>query len=342
MAIRLSKLGGTDFTEEGLKPTTDLVPTLEGVLSVAAVGVAENSYKMLQVADVFTNGPNTAADEFLDATGTNNTVNTGTSTALYSDQSYEYVLDFTDVASGDTTHDPNTFTNVANAFDGNDATAATEAATSNQALGKTFAAKTVAICRARAGGTFRWSGGGTQTIGAEAVLQSYNGTTWSDVGVISTDTYADVAPSSDRTLTTRTKVFLMSTSIQGLRVIYRVVAGSPVTIDASLYTLAYATAVNSSDTVVCDANTITLDGTEKGLIVSTPDSVWNTGSSMTVTASDGTTSTSAQTINSTSKNTGVFSISTLSSGTLKLTFGLATSNTAYSPELKGYGVYVIR
>jgi len=353
VSIRLSKLGGTDFIEEGLKPTIDLVPTFEAVLSAGAIGHAENSYKILQVADVFTNGPNTAADEFTDATGTKNTVNTGTSTAIFKTNKYEIVGQTSSyTTSSGSTHnvaiagEGATFTNPSNAFDGNAGTAANgilenggTTGTHTNALGKTFSNNVIG----QIDYNFTYN---TAALHAETItvkLQGYNGSSWTDISTLYTQSWGSGVARNATYNTTGS--YTTDITYQGLRLycdLNRTIQNGTGIASVDIYEFQYYTGYSSSSTVICDSNTITLDGTEKALIISTPDSIWNTGSSMTVTASDGTTSTSAQTINSTSKNTGVFSISSLSSGTLKLTFTLATSDTTLSPEFKGYGVYVIR
>lgn len=334
MAIRNAQLGGTDFSNGEVLYDYDLDDTNNIIINAVGAGHAENSYKMLQVADVFTNGPNTAADEFTDATGTNNTVNIGTSTAIFSGNSY---IGLNDIAGSNTLYNPDTFTNPSNAFDKNLSTfaywssASTGTITKN--LGETFASPTYITHLIS---KFGWygSGGGTNSYNID--VYTYNGSTWSLFGNLSSGSLAGSSYAG-----TGFDSIIVNQTVSGIAIRASVTSTSSISNKFDCYELQYGLGASSS-IVVCDSNTLTLDGTEKALIVSTPDSVWGTGNSYTVTASDGTTSTSAQTINSTSKNTGVFSISTLSSGTLKLTFTLATSNTSFTPELKGYGVYVIR
>ncbi len=340
MAIRNTKLGGTDFANGEVLYDYDLDDTNNIIINAVGVGHAENSYKMLQIADVFTNGPNTAADEFIDATGTKNTVNTGTSTAYWETSLGKYILDYTNEASGDvtaTTQSSGSWATTSNAFDSNDGTSAVwNSSTSGSqtgSIGKTFSNKFVSVIRYSATN----SGNTGSSSNAKTVsLEYYNGSSW--VSVQSTTG----ASNNFATVITGNKLYYFNSTCQGLRVIFSQTFTTNSTSDIGyVYYLEYGD-YNSSDTIVCDTNTITLDGTEKAIIVSTPDTTFETGTSMTVIASDGSLSTSAQTINTTSKNTGVFSITSLGSGTLKLTFTLATSDTSKSPLFKGYGVYVIR
>ena len=83
MGIRLNKLGGTNFTEEGLRPTTDLVPTLDAMLSATGNLVAEQASKTLAASGSYENGGSTAAENFNVAVGANGTVNIGSTTAIY-------------------------------------------------------------------------------------------------------------------------------------------------------------------------------------------------------------------------------------------------------------------
>jgi len=88
-----------------------------------------------------------------------------------------------------------------------------------------------------------------------------------------------------------------------------------------------------SGTAVCNSNTQTLTGAERNLLVYS-DKTLPTNTSMTVDISDGTTTLAAQPFDT------VIDISTLGAGTLSLTFNLATTDTAVTPSLKGYGVYI--
>ena len=99
MAIRNDKFkSGNDWGEEGLRPTTDLNPTINAVINLAAKGQAQNAYQTLQANDVFDNKDFLAADEFVDTDGTNNTVNTGSTTADFdSVDGDEYYLSFTEL-----------------------------------------------------------------------------------------------------------------------------------------------------------------------------------------------------------------------------------------------------
>ena len=54
MANRNTKIGGPDYTEEGLKPS-DQNDTNADIIDLAAVGVAQNAYQIYQSNGVFDN-----------------------------------------------------------------------------------------------------------------------------------------------------------------------------------------------------------------------------------------------------------------------------------------------
>ena len=76
---------------------------VDEILSCHAT-TAQLSYQCLQANDVFTNRDNLGADEFTDSTGTNNTVDTTASTAVYWTGTDQYFLDSTGTAE-ETTFD---------------------------------------------------------------------------------------------------------------------------------------------------------------------------------------------------------------------------------------------
>lgn len=131
-------------------------------------------------------------EAYIDVNGRLNSVDTTNSTAWYSTESTKYLPKMTGGQSGDTTHDPDTFTSAANAFDDNDATSATKgsgphsggAVSVSVSIGKTFTAKTIGYVRIKAliteGGS--WTGTPTKTIN----LQTYNGSIWSTVASFAT------------------------------------------------------------------------------------------------------------------------------------------------------------
>lgn len=170
-------------------------------------------------------------DAFTTSAGRNSTVNAGSTTALYDTTNLRYIPNHTDMASGDATHDPDTFTTPANAFDGNDATAATKSVAagtlSNWSLGKTFSAKTVAQIRYVVSAVF---GAGTRT--SNIYLQTYNGASWSTVLTIGSPTTGT---------TSYTGVYVLNSSVQGVRINFNTsgTGGGGAGDSYNVYTLSY-------------------------------------------------------------------------------------------------------
>jgi len=269
MANRNDLLGGTDWTEEGLKPT-DLNDTFDKVLLSSGIIVGQGAYKTLQANNVFVNEDYIGVDEFVDSNGTNNTIDTGASTGTYDATNDLYHLGFTDEASGDSTSDPDSFTNPGNAFDSDDGTAATKAYTSESSqqtdsLGKTFSAKNVGRAKVKAQITTN------NTTTMVIKLQTFNGSTWDDVS-----TLANVTDSSGTgVIDTEVEV---NDNVEGIRVFFdSTPVGSP-DFTHSLFTLEYGD-YNTPRTVETN-EVLTTIAAPNGLVVYF-DGSYNTGGSVT-------------------------------------------------------------
>lgn len=312
----LESLGGTNIEDLGDKTaiSEDHTLTWNTMLNASeTIGIAQNAYQILQANNIFDNKDFLAADEFLDSNGTNNTVNTGSSTAFFNTRELIYTMtQGTDDASGDTTHDPDGYTNPANAFDTDDNTAATFQDEGNpKSLGKTFSSRLIGYVRVVA------STAGNQPT--SITFETFNGATWDVVEVLAS---AGGAPG----IAKATYDITLNATVQGVRI--TIESGNST---ASLFTLEYGD-FDTPKTVVCDANLLPLDGTENFLRVYA-DKIIPTNSTLTVDISDGTIDLLAQLINER------IDISSLSSGTLKLTFNLASTDGS-SPSFIGYGVYL--
>lgn len=149
MAIRNNLLGGTDWGEEGLKPTVDLNQTINAIIEFAAKGQSQIPFTTLKATGNWVNEGNLAADRTTDSNGINNTINTGSTTAEF--ETNKYILGNTLSALTGTTYDPNSFSNPSNAFDGDDATYAEyydfTGDSATVYLGKTFTSQQVDIVR---------------------------------------------------------------------------------------------------------------------------------------------------------------------------------------------------
>lgn len=307
-------------------------------LENSAINQAELAVRILQANDVYVQGPNILVDEMTDSTGTKNTVNTGTTTSSYDPSNLYYILGINDEASGDTLSDPDSFTNASNAFDNDDTTFANKssisAGTVTQTLGRTFGAKTVNFvkyaCKLTQSNRHNF---------AKMWFQTYNGSVWSNHTTILNDTSNNNVAFDSGILS---GIITVSASIQGVRIKFESdVNNTGVTTQHYLYTLEYGD-YDSSSTIVCDSNSIAVDGNELGFAVSVPDSTFPTNTSMTVIISDGTNSLSAKTINTISKGCIVINDGTLAAGTLKATFTPATTDTTTTPTFVDYAINILR
>jgi len=329
MANRNDLLGGTDWTEEGLKPT-DLNDTFDKVLLSSGIIVGQGAYKTLQANNVFVNEDYIGVDEFVDSNGTNNTIDTGASTGTYDATNDLYHLGFTDEASGDSTSDPDSFTNPGNAFDSDDGTAATKAYTSESSqqtdsLGKTFSAKNVGRAKVKAQITTN------NTTTMVIKLQTFNGSTWDDVS-----TLANVTDSSGTgVIDTEVEV---NDNVEGIRVFFdSTPVGSP-DFTHSLFTLEYGD-YNTPRTVETN-EVLTTIAAPNGLVVYF-DGSYNTGGSVTVDVSDDGGSTFDITAQSTTNQAVLIDTTALTGTSIAIRFNLATSDTRYTPKIKGYSVVIL-
>jgi hypothetical protein len=247
MANRIPKLGGTTALSAGDEiKSADHNDSWEAIINYAGVGLAQNAYQTLQANNIFENKDFLIADEFVTASGTNGTVNTISTSATYDTDRY-FLTTGPDQAPGDTTHNPNSFTNPENAFDGDDNTAATKTINSGS-LGKTFSPKPIGYVRVV------YSHGTHSGSPATSYLEWYNGSTWNILQTLSTT-------SSSLSKTT----FVISANLQSAQGIrFRISSANSGSVN--LYSLEYG-GYNTSETVVCDTNTKTLDGTENSIIV---------------------------------------------------------------------------
>lgn len=321
MAIRNDNLGGTDFTDGEVLFDYDLDDTVDELLKQIGTGQAQLAYQTLQANNVFDNKDFLVADEFVSETGTNSTLNSGSTTGLYDETNDYYIARIADEASGDTTHDPDSFTDVANAFDNDDSTFATKASGSVTSftfeLGKTFSAKTVL------GVYYKYTAshaGGSTNPSTVVKLQTYNGSTWSD----------------HTTLTNTSGYVQINSSIQGVRLEIEMTSDNSAIKTANVFTLEYGQFYEASSDVVCDSSVANLDGNEKSLVIYADKDTSSSGSDITLDVTDGTTSITSQSLND------IINISSFTSGSLGVTFNMITSGTINTPTLSGYGVRILK
>jgi hypothetical protein len=274
----------------------------------------------LQATATLTGGTsaNMIRDIYTDANGYLNTIDTATTTSSFLTNKYFNIL--SDEASGDTTSDPNTFTNASNAFDGNDATTASKTiGTASASLGKTFDAKM--INKAKIKCSFEKGSG---TGGAfDIKLQTYDGAVWTDKYTI----YDAGLVFSAMTETIFTiPLQNIETNCQGIRILFT--NGSPTNVICKLYTLAYGSTINT----IVQTNMQTLESTpSKAIVFSWRDEVTGTGSITADVSFDNGTNYKTMNLNT---EYSIDDIGTELILKLNLNAG-ASSGTA---ETKGYGV----
>ena len=298
------------------------------VQEFAAIGIAQNAYQTLQANNVFDNKDYLAADEFTDSTGTNNTVSTGSSTAEYDgvSDSYELTLNI-------------------------DATQATAIVQDLTVSTNSYNGMKIYMNSARSLLKIEKMPNSTAT---QAHLLDSSKT------LVATATFdGNIATFSSAVSLSNATTYYFATSIVGggnYTMVRDTIASFPINLtefnitgglltgddstnqmeDIKIVTFGDGT-YETDNIVVCDTNTLTLDGTETSICVYTNVDL-PADTSITVDISDGTTTLSAQAI--TKNSTGVIDISSLSSGTLELTFNLATTDTDVTPSLYGYGVFL--
>lgn len=355
MAIRNDNIGGTDWSDGEVLDAGDLNDTNDeiitrlqdtssghdhdGVDSKFLPGYlltqGYNSYQILKQVGTFDNAYPVCTDIFTDSNGANDTINTGNTGATYNSDTDVYILASTDTIATGTTHDPDTFSNPENAFDGNDNSFAQETrydtADLDVYIGKTFSSRAIHSAKVKA----RWTqdAGGGGAIGINAKLQTYDGATWTDVpdstfmsdggeGIgwdISYDGLIDVG-----------------VTCQGLRIAF---FGDRSTTNRTtqhyVYTLEGYEGYDSTSDI--ESNTLmTLDGTEKVALLYV-NGTFPADTSATVDfISSGGGSVTGATINE------PVNVSSLAAGDLSFDLNLATTDTSVTPEISGYSLVIVR
>jgi len=326
-AVRNDLLGGSDYIDGETIEAVDANDTNNDlqIKGLALIPVAQIPYKLLS-AGTFTNVDLLGAEVINARVGKNSTIS-ASSTAYYGtfgtthDGQYSNLI----VNGADTTVN-GTFTNPTYAFDLDDTTSATASGgtgtSGDNYIGKTFSSRYI--------GKILISATSSATSGAShnssaIYLQTYNGSTWSDVATLDSKTGYTAASSY-------AALYTLNATTQGIRI--RCTAScttSPSSWSSAVTTLNYYV---GTATVISDTG-ITLDGTEKALALYTSKTFYGTGS-MTVSVSDGTNTIADK------DYTKVIDISTLSSGSLRLTFNLGGTDTSNYASFAGYGVALIK
>ena len=223
MAIRNTKLHGADFLEGESVYPNDMNATFDTINDVSGDNFINNGINSIrQMTDrdekVSKGGIDGFTEAYIDATGRKDSVVVASTDALFYDN--KYMPGFTDSSDSDVVYNPDSFVNVANAWDSDRNTAASKSFTSATKLqvnsyefGKTFDAKTVEIVDIKA--TFTASSGGSNPGIFRINLQSYDGTSWTDESTL------DVSPSTTGSISiSYDGVYLLNKNVQGLRLVF--------------------------------------------------------------------------------------------------------------------------
>jgi len=292
------------------------------VLEMTGRLAAQNTNRILKSdTSVFVNEQYSGADDFTDSDGVMNTVDTGNSTAVYRSSNEEYILSTgSDLASGDATANGG-FTNPENAFDSDDGTNANYSVggdTTNpltKTLGKTFSSKNVTKVTYKVGMNNEYSGGAT------IKLQTYNGSTWTDVTTVQSGNG------------TTTGTYYLENTIEGIRFEFQYNDGTISYKNFYLYTLEYSQ-FTSPNTV--ETNSIISDIIPDSIVVYGETDL-PTNTSITVDVSDD----GGTTFGVTGQNLDTaIDTSSFTTGNLALKFNLATTDASVTPKLYGYGVAI--
>lgn len=284
-----------------------------------------------QVKSDSTNWTNTdylGADIFSDANGAKNTIDTTATTAIYDIDNQQYTLGFTDEASGDATHDPDSVTNPENAFDNNDGTFA-DKTTSGASLGKTFTQKFVALINFKAD-ALAADNGGSASGDMNIHIETFNGSTWDNVTTF-TQAYSWGGGGGSASFSKQENVFI-DASVEGVRVRIEV-TGAAAAGNQKWYTIEYGDYDSSS---IVETDTIVNEKIPDGIIVyGKVEFPANTSATVDVSDDGGATfSITGESFNS------YIDTSSLSGTNLALRFNLATTDTEVTPKLLGYGLFL--
>lgn len=330
MAIKIE-----EWVDGDVLTADDLNDSFGGV----SKGHAEQANKILKATGAYENGDTTASENYTTSAGVNGTVNED-----------EITLTVTNT----TLYDPNTVNNPSNFFDGSDATYAETTAGANgtqtKDLGHTFDSVFVKDI------DLYVTGNSVNNAGAEGVriyLYIDEGSGWTQEALLVDNFYTSTSGSYNQR-------YNLNKTIQGAYVRIQIYSDASSTtktfrwynmeyiidgVTDSVFNTNYYECKGGSgsyenSSILSDTNTITLDGTEKGIQIYS-DHETPTNTSVTVDVSDGT-STLVSGATFTGKFTDVLALTGVTSGTLQLTFNLITTDVSATPTQSGWGVYVIK
>ena len=296
--------------------------TNNGLIPVG-VSSAQNYFETLKHAGDVDNEDYLIADIFTDADGDKDTISTGATGAIYDSENLIY-LAYPAAFSTGTLHDPDSFTDAANAFDANATSYASKAPAKgpfDYDLGRTFSSQYVSGIYYKVTVNIAMSGTGNPAL-RTYVIETYDGAAWNVV-----NTFSHTLAGSH----TVGEYIKIDDTIEGIRLNLSSngTSNTPV-IQVQCVNAAFSTATDVTTTTL-----IALDGTEKGIIVFDK-SIKPTDTSITIDVSDGSTILTSQPVRS------YIDISTLSSGSLTLDFNFISTESTATAQLYGYGVCIVK
>jgi len=180
-------------------------------------------------------------EAYTDTNGRFNTFDRDTSDSYYDAINLNIWKGGNSLPSGDTNHDPDSFTNYANAFDGDTTTYASKSISESIAdfeIGKTFSARTIGKVFTK---FFYYSHESVGNTSVHIYLQTYNGSTWSNHTTLVNQNYLGTHSDDIE------RVINIDASVQGIRLYFDMnAAGSGTSNYCYVYSLEYSSKTEDS------------------------------------------------------------------------------------------------
>jgi hypothetical protein len=298
--------------------------TIKGGVSASATEVITSFGRVMARQCYQANISDATSDEYFKTEKyTTASGDTGT-TASWNSVDNAYTLGITDQASGDTTHDPDSMTNVSNVFDGDDSTYASKSSVSGNGdaieVGKTFTSKNISWVRAKYFGVGNGTGGASQSK-----LQSYNGSTWSDV--------AGTTFTGENNAIYARVYYVNLTGVQGIRLVVTTFNSSGDGYTVNVYAVQYGNAISPS---VVKENAVFSKNPDSIVVYASKSTPTNTTITMDISDNGG----SSYALTNKPFDTYIDTTS-LSGSTIALRFNLSTTDTAVTPKLYGWSAVIM-
>ena len=294
-----------------------------GISGFLAPPLIRNLIRQLQNRSVvFSADGGEWAEAYTDSNGRLNSV--ASATAFYNSLEEKVVAGVDDEASGDTTSDPNSFTNPSYAFDGDRTTYARktiDGGSRSWSLGKTFTAKNVNLVQYRVAG--KVGGGSFHTI----KMQTYDGATWNDE--------TTVGYGAETSLQYYEDSYELNSSVEGVRFLFTGDGHASGTLDFRVLNITYGDMADNT-VVTHDLPSGSFSSTISSCFGSALVADWETGANIQYKLTNATSDTGWLTYNEVSSFTAFASEPTTC--IVKLIPKTTSPTTGY-PSIKGFAVY---